>query len=513
MAGIDGLDVTELEPSRYRNPRAALGGSGIKGLDVTEFGERPAARPQMRVNMGGGTAMARAQGIPDVAAAQPAAMAPTAAQPAPGRLASAVRGALPAVAGAAAFGLADRALASDPRGAPVVASSAPGQIPVNPALEFPAPAAVPGSFFRDTETGRNVGNAINATGAASAANAMVRGVSLANSVRQGSNAGRLASAGTTAGQAIAAGNAVEAPNISMPAAAAAVPGKTADPNIGPPQPVPVAPAAPPDIAAAQQGGATPTQQPQQPTPGRSVMDIERAALDIERQNSALRLQADAYGPGVRNADGSGGVAGIGNQRQAEIDRARYERDGGTFLAGSSLRRNATEGRAKIAAADKTLTELGVQSATEAGERGSARNAGVQLQQIEAAERGQDVSARTAANQQAGNNRTQLDIAKLQQQGAKDVAGLNADSRVAAAEARGAATKYTAISLPDTLAPDGLTVMKGGQVLVGADGNVVRPGGAQEAGGKATQPTPRAEYDKMAKGARYVGPDGKTYVKG
>ena len=242
--------------------------------------------------------------------------------------------------------------------------------------------------------------------------------------------------------------------------------------------------------------------PQRPAE-RSVMDIERAALDIGRQNSALRLQADAYGPGVRNADGSGGVTTIGSQRQADIEKARYERDTGNFLAGSSLKRNATEGRARIAGADKTLAELGQQGAQDAGERNSERSAAVQAQQIEATQRGQDIAAQTAARTQSGNNRTQLDIAQLQGQTQKDVASLGADSRLAAAEARAATPKYTAINLPDRLAPDGITVMKGGQVLVGSDGKRVEVGGDDRSAANQASP-PRV--GEVRNGFRFKGGD-------
>ena len=125
-------------------------------------------------------------------------------------------------------------------------------------------------------------------------------------------------------------------------------------------------------------------------------------------------------------------------------------------------------------------------------------------------RGQDLGASTAAGQQRGAR----DIAELQSRTQRDVAGLNSDSRVAAAEARAGTPKFTPVNLPDQLAPDGITVLKGGQVLLdNQTGAFVRPtagGDKGQTGG--TPPTPKAEYDKLPKGAKYVGPDGKTYVK-
>jgi hypothetical protein len=69
-----------------------------------------------------------------------------------------------------------------------------------------------------------------------------------------------------------------------------------------------------------------------------------------------------------------------------------------------------------------------------------------------------------------------------------------------------------------------TVVPGGSGVDPASGQIVREpsqvldnqsGQFVQQGGQAAAPkvTPRADYDKLPKGARYVGPDGKTYVKG
>jgi hypothetical protein len=148
---------------------------------------------------------------------------------------------------------------------------------------------------------------------------------------------------------------------------------------------------------------------------------------------------------------------------------------------------------------------------------STEAAGARAQLADATtRRGQDVEAgfRTAAARNA------IDVANIQGKTQRDVAGLNADGRVEAAEARG----FRAAAPRFTVVPGGqevrevngipMTVTVPARVLNNQTGQFVDApqGGAAAAQGGAAV-TPKAEYDKLPKGARYVGPDGKTYVKG
>lgn len=221
-----------------------------------------------------------------------------------------------------------------------------------------------------------------------------------------------------------------------------------------------------------------------------------SSLDTSRgfrqdQMEAQRLVAERLD---REAQSGGGLAGIGG--------------GGATTMSQDLR----------AKTDAMTPKDILRAATQYGSR--AAGAAVQAQQVqqqsEAASRNAEVSARGqdigAMSQQAGN-RTQRDIAAMQGRTQRDVAGINSDARVAAVEAKGAQpNKFTPVLMPDQLSPDGMTVIRGGQALMNNQtGEVTYPG--QGTGGKPTsQVTPKAEYDKMPKGARYVGPDGKTYVK-
>jgi len=516
MASIEGLDVTELNGTRYRNPRDALRGSGIKGLDVTELSNRPTMQPQAVA----GTAYGRQAGVQDIASmkqelGQTNRVQPAAAQGAVSRAtraAGAVRGAIPAIVGGAAFQGIGSALADNSQGPPAVAQAGPGQIPINPAAEYPAPQAVPGNVFRDTEVGRNVGNALNAVGGASAAAGLLRGgASMANTLREGSVAGRVAAQGANITQGIAGANAlppVTAPNISLPAPSVAPP-RTADPNIGPPYnpnaagkvaPAAAAPGEPAggiiykdgnsysgknisgdvqqitdrgvvrDARGGILSGGTATPVAGQGTNGiggRSVMDIEQRALEIERQNSAIRQQMDAYGPGAHNADGSGGVAGFGGYGD-RLARQNAE------TAAASMRIDARS-RSGQAGAEMMSEANRIQNAPAAEQMardGLAAKGSAAALDAATTRRGQDIGLQERQGAQKGL----VDVAGINRASAKDVAEIGSEGRVSAAEARANnATRYQPFNLPDQIGPDGFTVIKGGQAVINtATGEIKSP---------------------------------------
>jgi hypothetical protein len=336
-----------------------------------------------------------------------------------------VRGSLPAVAGAAAFQLAGNAAADNTQGAPAVATNAPGQIPNDPSRNYPAPAPVPGNFFTQTEAGRNIGNAANAIGAGTAGMAASGLPMVANTLRAGTLAAKAldvaapaARVVTGATQAIAAGNAAGMPDLSMQTPQGPQlrpPGYP--PNMGPQDEPPATPqdaAAPPNVLTT---GKT--------TANSDVPAIEQRALAIERQNSAIRQGMDAYGPGAHNADGTGGLAIIGNQA---ADKIAEMRDKGAFLAGRPRARNASEGKADIGAANAMQTAYDAEQ-KQGGELARERIAAT------TAQRGQDIGLQGHQATAQAN----VESAKIHSQATRDVGSLAADARLAAAEAR--AQKY------------------------------------------------------------------------
>lgn len=108
------------------------------------------------------------------------------------RAARAAAGAAPAFAGVIANQAADKLLApsgASPDGPGPAQSAAVAQIPTGTDPMHPAPPATTPSFFRDTEVGRNVGNAINA---------IPGGQLVAGTLRAGSNAARAVDVAGTA---------------------------------------------------------------------------------------------------------------------------------------------------------------------------------------------------------------------------------------------------------------------------------------------------------------------------
>jgi hypothetical protein len=168
------------------------------------------------------------------------------------------------------------------------------------------------------------------------------------------------------------------------------------------------------------------------SPDPNARDIELRALDIERQNSAIRKQLDAYGPGAHNADGSGGSATIGDSAR---DKLNAETTGASLRfdarmrggpQGQELLRQAKE--AEDAPRNEQLARAGLGNQLDiAGLRAGAEKA-----QDATTRRGQELSASTAKLKEAGDttregmrNKAQLDVARE-----------SGDARVMAAEARG-----------------------------------------------------------------------------
>ena len=125
--------------------------------------------------------------------------------------------------------------------------------------------------------------------------------------------------------------------------------------------------------------------------------------------------------------------------------------------------------------------------------------------------------------EASRGATQRGIAEIQGNTQRDVAAMAADSRMSAAEtnanARAAAAELAARRFipvaggQQALEIGGLptTVTQPSRVFDSSRGIYIDPP-APQGGGKPAV-TPRAEYEKLPKGAKYVGPDGQTYVKG
>ncbi len=221
MAGIPGLDVTEIyEPQRRSlavrppyKPNFTLP-SPERGIRVLNSQiPQPAVPAPGSIPVGQATEVfpPQVQVDPKVAAASkartaeglegmnkrnlPQAIAQETRAARAGRIAGnlgrSALGAVPSALGVAAVEGADRAFAPaapSTSSTPTVTGTAADQIPTGrgPRDSFePIPAARP-SFFRDTETGRNIGNALNA---------IPGGAAFANTLRGGSNVARASAAG------------------------------------------------------------------------------------------------------------------------------------------------------------------------------------------------------------------------------------------------------------------------------------------------------------------------------
>lgn len=225
-----------------------------------------------------------------------------------------------------------------------------------------------------------------------------------------------------------------------------------------------------------------------PGRGEEVQAIENRVRAINDSMAQTQRGLDTYGPGPNG----GGVAGIGGATLSSASREKFD-------STPSLSTLPAQGQSR-----QQFENL------RAAERENMRNR-------DTTERGQ--MAVLAGQQVAAN--TQRSIADLQTNAQRDVAAMAADSRMSAAEsnanARAAAAEASARRF--TVVPGGQeTVEIGGmptvvkrpdRVLENATGRFID----EPTGGGKPQVTSRAEYDKLPKGARYTGPDGKTYVKG
>jgi hypothetical protein len=187
---------------------------------------------------------------------------------------------------------------------------------------------------------------------------------------------------------------------------------------------------------------------------------------------------DAYGPGI----GGGGVAGIGARGTLSSDaNARFNETPSSAAPGRG-------GRLQQRAA-----EINAQKQATAEERALRRD------QIAATVAGQQLSANTSREVAAMNADRSIEAAGIGATASRDVARIgadarrsaaeqaalaqagNAEARVAAAEAKANAPKFTAINLPDTLGPNG-EVMRGGQVVINSQTGQ-RVGEPAQSGGK------------------------------
>lgn len=129
-------------------------------------------------------------------------------------------------------------------------------------------------------------------------------------------------------------------------------------------------------------------------------------------------------------------------------------------------------------------------------------------------RGQDIGL---IEHQAGNQSAQT-IETMRGTSARDVATLGADARLAAAEARADGRKGEAKRFTHIAGGQEVRMVNGMPITVKVPDSIFdqQTGQYSDAGApkapSTPQATPRAEYDKLPKGARYIGPDGKTYLK-
>lgn len=159
-------------------------------------------------------------------------------------------------------------------------------------------------------------------------------------------------------------------------------------------------------------------------PGEAALR-EARALSVERENSPLRRQLDAYGPGAHNADGTGGLVVIGNSRADEanrdttIDALRFESRVASGRRSAELEHAAQQLQASQQQRD--IAELNNQAA--AAREGAA---------AATTRRGQDLTLEAAR----GRDNASISVERERGRTARDVADRSGDARVAAAEAKG-----------------------------------------------------------------------------
>lgn len=272
--------------------------------------------------------------------------------------------------------------------------------------------------------------------------------------------------------------------LPMPSAAAATVGIGAQ---AAPAPAGIADNVPRQpLSDARQAAAAPAPMAAQPTAASGA--ITRDGNSYFGNN--VKAGADILGPGgnvLNTSQGKGKGFGVSSLDTSEGYRQNL----------LELKRNADERAAQLA--QPNIIGIGG-SASQGLPRTKLRT---------------QLAAQKAANEQ--NNATQIraqDIGRLtateQMQNQRDVANIGSEGRIAAAEVRANPTVVVGGGMVEV--PDGM----GGAKYVTAPQRLVNRITGEEIGAK--QPakpavTPKAEYDKMPKGARYTGPDGKPYIKG
>jgi hypothetical protein len=463
MAGIEGLDVTELTGARpYRDPRTAFGNntnprpvgrsitSGIPGLDVIE---RTSVTPDARV---ADATRSRIASIGQPAAAvtpavESGAVAASRGARVAGGIGRSAIGALPGLAGSLLAGGINSAYAgANPSigGAPPVPANPQGADLI-PNGADQAPAAVAPNFFRDTETGRNLQAVANATGLSGP---LGTGIGIANTLRAGSTAARVANIGSNVGMTTALVGGAN-PGVIPSAQAAPLPQAGDQMPLPPGVPAsngrdtgPLGQQMAPAIDDAPAAPAAPSLDVNAIGGGQEAMARNLRASAMEPANAALRTQLDAYGAGAHNPDGMGGMTGIaagagahGNMRGAPTNQDQYDRDRAQYLTEQALKQGGRYAGGQIAAIQQGAQvqagerEAGVKEQGETQRNIASNTMSLAREKLGNAVtmRGQDIGAAS----HAATNKSALDIAGIHSGDARYTADKNADSRVSAAENR------------------------------------------------------------------------------
>jgi len=414
---------------------------------------------------------------------------------------SVVRGSLPGLAGTAIGSMQARADAPpQPVDRRITAQTGPGQIPFDPSQTGPAPVAPrrPLGFGEDNEVTRNIAAMVNAVPGGGAALGIGR---ISQALATGSNVGQqvvrgaqsaagtqpakgMVSTQTPRGDGRANGGDLPAPpqgiadfnDRRFDAARGMTPAETGvirfDPTTRTYSGTDVKEGA--SIMGGRPGGRG--------TSRGSVTTLDTSegyAQDL-KQHASLRSERAEREAGFAGNSIGGGLSGITDRGASQpISTESRVRD---------LMRAGLSNRQALQAVNQ---ERSAEAQTSAGERSAAVQA-----------RGQDIGAAQGQAQQ----RQQAGIARMQDQTQRDIAALNASQRTAAANQQ---PRFTAVNLPDTKDADGQVVSGGQAVRNNQTGQWEYPNGGRQ----QQQVTPRGEYDKLPKGSQYVGPDGKTYIKG
>lgn len=229
-----------------------------------------------------------------------------------------------------------------------------------------------------------------------------------------------------------------------------------------------------------------------PGRGAEVQAIEDRARSIEAVNQGLRRDLQALEPGQ---GGLGQGASLGQSWKDDLRRRELE------MATTSSKTGMESQRAyemRIAGAVKNLADFNNMLGARETDANRLAIAGVGAS-----------TQRGIAELNAG---TQREVASIGAQSRTTAAEMAANARAAAAES--AAKRYTVVPGGQEVvdSPTGpVTIKRPDRVFENATGKFL-DAPAAGGGNAAAPPTPRAEYAKMPKGARYVGPDGQTYIK-